>query len=98
MAGSNAKNHLILMKLGIRGYSKLLIMNLRCAFESKISPIVLKLRIRTYFDLLITNITMKIGANDTLKVKTKKKNLIFHVFHITSIHIRFREKRCRQKL
>ena len=80
MAGSNAKNYLILMKLGIRGYSKSLIMNVRCASESEIPPIVLKLYIPTYFDLLITNMTVKIDANDTFKVKTKKKTLFFTFF------------------
>ena len=69
MAGSSAKNYLILMKLGIREYSTSLIMNLRCTSESEIPPIVLKLCIPTYFDLLITNMTVKIGANDTFKVK-----------------------------
>ena len=87
MVISNAKNYLILMKLDIREYSKSLSMNLRCASESEIPPIVLKLRISTYFDLLITNITVKIGANNTFKVKTRKKNLIYHVFHIISINI-----------
>ena len=73
-------------------------MNLRCAFESEIPSIVLKLRIYTYFDLLIENMTVKIGANDTFKVEIRKKNVIFHVFHITSINIDLREKRSRQKL
>ena len=80
MMGSNAKNYLILMKLGIRGYSKSLIMNLRCASKSEIHSIVLKLRIPTYFDLVIMNMTMKIGANDTFKVKTAKKTLFFTFF------------------
>ena len=66
MAGINAKNYLILMKLGVHEYSKSLVMNLRCASQSEVPPIVLKLRTLTYFDLLITNITLKIGANDTL--------------------------------
>ena len=73
-------------------------MNLRYAFESEIPPIVLKLRIYTYFDLLIENMTVKIGANDTFKVEIRKKNVIFHVFLITSINIDLREKRSRQKL
>ena len=73
-------------------------MNLRCASESEIPPIVFKLRIPTYFDLLITNTTMKIDADDTFKVKTPKENLIFHVFHINSINIGLREKCFRQKL
>ena len=85
------------MKLGIRGYSKLLIMNLWRASENEIPPIVLKLRVPTYFDLLITHTTMKIHTNDTFKVKTPK-TLIFHVFHITSVNIGLREKRFRQEL
>ena len=68
------------MKLGIRGYSKSLIMNLRCASECEIPLIVLKLRMPTYFDLLMTNLTVKISANDTFKVKTLKKTLFFTFF------------------
>ena len=35
--------------------------------------IVLKHRVPTHFNLLITHITIKIGANETLKVKTSKE-------------------------
>ena len=44
------------------------------------------------------NMIVKIGTNDTFKVEIPKKNVIFYVFHITSMNIGLREKRFRQKL